>query len=331
MLKTSGMRMKLLSKGIFLSLIIALAAKFLSDHYSVPVMLFALLIGMAFNFMIKENNCEAGVNFSSNALLRLGVGLLGFRLSFESIDGVGLNFLLAIIFLVTFTLLSGVALSFLFGRRLAFGVLAGGAVAICGASAAIAIASVLPFKKEREQDVILVIIGVTLLSTIAMIFYPILFVSLGVNNLEAGFLIGATIHDVAQVVGAGYSISDEVGIIATFIKMIRVLLLPVVLIFVMLNFRGSQTQKISLPWFVVLFVISALASNILTIPDWITTGLNIISSWLLVIAISAIGVKTSLSSVTKVSPSYLIIIVIETILLLICSLAVIFVFRVLGI
>ena len=125
--------------------------------------------------------------------------------------------------------------------------LAGGSVAICGASAALAIASVLPFNKNRTKVVLFVVIGVTILSTISMIIYPILFKSLGMDEIESGYLIGATIHDIAQVVGAGYSISEESGIIATLIKMIRVTLLPIVMILVMYTLPGSQNSKVTLP------------------------------------------------------------------------------------
>ena len=70
------------------------------------------------------------------------------------------------------------------------------------------------------------------------------------NEIESGYLIGATIHDIAQVVGAGYSISEESGIIATLIKMIRVTLLPIVMILVMYTLPGSQNSKVTLPWFI---------------------------------------------------------------------------------
>src|SRR6185312_7645057 len=108
-----------------------------------------------------------------------------------------------------------------------FGVLSGGAVAICGASAALAIASVLPRSDTRERDTILAVVSVTALSTIAMILYPVFAISIGLDHRHAGVFIGGTIHDVAQVVGAGYTISNETGDIATYVKLLRVaMLLP---------------------------------------------------------------------------------------------------------
>ena len=167
--------------------------------------------------------------------------------SILSVITIVLGAVAAVVGFVMATLAFGAFLSFLFGRRLAFGLLAGGSVAICGASAALAIASVLPPRSDREQDTLFVVIGVTALSTIAMIAYPVVFRALGMSDLESGFLIGATIHDVAQVVGAGYSVSEEAGVIATFVKTVRVALSPVVIIVVMASFRGAQSQRVTIP------------------------------------------------------------------------------------
>lgn len=211
MLLTAKSRVAPYSGGLLLASVIAVAATFLSDHYGAPVMLFALLLGMAFHFLSEDNSCAVGVDFAAKALLRFGVGLLGLRLGLAEVMSLGLTPVIAIIGFVLVTFGCGVVMARIFGRRTAFGMLAGGSVAICGASAALAITSVLPLHKDREQDTLFVVIGVTALSTIAMIAYPILFKSLGLSDIESGFLVGATIHDVAQVVGAGYSISDEAG------------------------------------------------------------------------------------------------------------------------
>ena len=111
------------------------------------------------------------------------------------------------------------------------GILTGGATAICGASAAIAIAAVLPRDETSERELIFTIAGVTAMSTIAMILYPVIVSWLGLDPHQAGIFLGGTIHDVAQVVGAGYSISPEVGDYAVLTKMLRVaFLLPVVMV-----------------------------------------------------------------------------------------------------
>ena len=280
-------------RGFLLAIVIAAAATFLSEHYGTPVMLFALLIGMAFHFLSQDAACVKGIDFSAKTLLRFGVGLLGLRLSVGNLASIGIGPAAAVLGFVLATLGCGALMSRLLGRRMAFGLLAGGSVAICGASAALAIASVLPPRPDREQDTLFVVIAVTALSTIAMVAYPVLFQAMGLSDVESGFLIGATIHDVAQVVGAGYSISEESGVIATFVKMLRVALLPVVMLVVMFSFRGAQSQKLTLPWFLVMFVALAVAANTGFVPQSVIETVGSLSRWCLVVAISALGVKIS--------------------------------------
>lgn len=303
-------------RGLLLAGMIAAAATFLGQSYGAPVMLFALLIGMAFHFLAENPSCQRGIEFASSTLLRLGVGLLGLRLAVEDVQSLGLVPALAVAGLVMATLAAGAALSFLFGRRMAFGLLAGGSVAICGASAALAIASVLPKRANAAQDTLLVVIGVTTLSTVAMVTYPLLFRWLGLSDLESAFLIGTTIHDVAQVVGAGYSVSEEAGLRATFVKMLRVALLPVVVMLVMLTFRGSQSQRVGLPWFLVMFLALAVLGNTGVVPAPVIETVSDLSRWCLVIAISALGVKTSLAAIARVDPRYAAILLIDTLVLL---------------
>lgn len=304
------------TRGLMVAVLVAVAAAFLAEHYDAPVMLFALLIGMALHFLAADPTCAPGLDFAAKTVLRLGVGLLGLRLTVSDIQTVGAVPALAVVGFVIMTFACGVVLARLLGRRTAFGMLAGGSVAICGASAALAIASVLPHRPERETDTLFVVIAVTVLSTIAMIAYPILFTALGLSHQESGFLIGATIHDVAQVVGAGYSISDEAGVIATFVKMLRVALLPVVMLIVMLSFRNAQSQRLHLPWFLVIFVGLAMVGNTGLVPQAVTTLAADTSRWCLIVAISALGVRTSLAEIARVRPTYGGLILAETLILL---------------
>ena len=158
--------------GAIAAATIGLAATWLSQHYGAPVMLFSLLLGMAFHFLHEEGRCVAGIEFCSRSVLRVGVALLGARITAAQIGSLG--------FVPIATVLVGVATTTLFGvwlaRRLKlgqyFGILSGGAVAICGASAALAISTALPTHPERERDTVLTVVGVTTLSTVAMVLYP---------------------------------------------------------------------------------------------------------------------------------------------------------------
>ena len=113
----------------------------------------------------------------------------------------------------------------------AYGALAGAGTAICGASATLATSIVLPDYKGKEADVAFVVVAVNALSTLAMLLYPLICKSLGFDQQLTGVMFGATIHDVAQVVGAGYAVSETAGNTAVIVKLFRVLLLfPVVVL-----------------------------------------------------------------------------------------------------
>ena len=135
-----------------------------------------------------------------------------------------------VIVAVASTMLLGYFLGKRLGLNPARGVLSGGSVAICGASAALAISSVLPHNKESERFTLTVVVTVTVLSTVAMVFYPLIAVALKLPPELAGLFLGGTIHDVAQVVGAGYMIDHPTGDYATIVKLFRVSMLAVVVV-----------------------------------------------------------------------------------------------------
>ena len=275
---------------------IALAATWLAQHYTAPVMLFALLFGMAFHFLHESGRCVAGIEFTSRSVLRLGVALLGVRITTGQIASLGVAPVLTVVVGVASTILLGVLLARRLGLSGLFGVLSGGAVAICGASAALTIASVLPRNDMSERDTILTVVAVTALSTLAMILYPIFATSIGLDHAHAGIFIGGTIHDVAQVVGAGYMISPETGDIATYVKLLRVaMLLPTVFVISLMVARigGSGGARPSLPLFLVGFAALVVTNSLGLLPRMAIDFANDVSRWCLVAAIAALGMKTS--------------------------------------
>ncbi|MCI5045259.1 MAG: putative sulfate exporter family transporter, partial [Aquisalinus sp.] len=227
--------------------------------------------------------------------------------------------------LITLTIISGLALAKLTSQSRSFGVLTGGAVAICGASAALAIASILPRTDQVKHDTLFTVVSVTTLSTIAMVIYPVLFLALGFDEQQAGFLIGATIHDVAQVIGAGYAVSDETGHIATYVKLLRVCCLPFVLLAIVLVLRGKNTDNAQavFPWFAVIFAAILAINSVGLIPEAIRSIMATTSQWLLVAAIAALGIKTSLKTLTALGPVYLGVIVAETVFLFVAAVLVV--------
>ncbi len=310
-----------LAPGLLLSATVAAAASFLGAHYGAPVMLFALLIGMAFNFLHDEGPCRQGVDVAARFVLRLGVGLLGVRIALDDLARFGVDGALLLAGLVALTIASGFVVAPMLGRQWRFALMTGGAVAICGASAALAIAAVIPPNDKTERNTLFTVMAVTALSTIAMVAYPVLFQALGFSELQQGFLIGATIHDVAQVVGAGFSVSDAAGDTATVVKLFRVAMLPVVLIIVALVLRfgphgGTQGRIALLPWFMVLFLVLVAVGSVITLPQALVDQVNTLSRACLIVAIAALGIKTSLKALTAVGGGHLAVVVIETLVLL---------------
>jgi uncharacterized integral membrane protein (TIGR00698 family) len=304
--------------GAAVALLVGMAAAFLGGHYKGSMLLFALLLGMALNFLTEDKRLAPGIQFVAGSVLRIGVALLGLRLTLENVSALGLPTVLALAVGVTATVLAGVVFARMLGLERDLGLLAGGATAICGASAALAIASVLPQREGHEKRTTLVVIGVTTLSTAAMVFYPTLTVWLGLDNTRAGIFIGATIHDVAQVVGAGFSLSREAGDAATITKLIRVAFLMPVLVCMALVLRGRSAGSGGaplLPWFAVVFALLMLLNSTGVVAVAVQQAASQASQVCLVVAIAAVGLKTSLRDVASLGWRPVLLLVLLTLLL----------------
>ena len=294
-----------LAPGITVSVVVAVAASFLSEHYRAPVMLFALLLGMAVNFLSDDGKCKPGIEFTSRELLRVGVALLGIRITFGQIAALGLEPVTLVIGSVVATIVVSMLAARALGFPAIFGMLTGGATAICGASAALALAAALPNAPRKEQATLFTVIGVSALSTVAMIAYPMIVKAMHLDPVQAGVFLGGTIHDVAQVVGAGYSMSEETGDTATVIKLMRVaMLLPIILWAAMITRArgasdGGQRPPL-LPWFAVAFVVLAGVGSMGWIPPALQSLGNDLSRWCLIVAIGALGMKTHLKEIVTV-------------------------------
>ena len=299
---------KSLVPGLLVAALVAMAAAFLGGHYKGSMLLFALLLGLALHFLSEDQRCAAGIQFASSTVLRIGVALLGLRLTIDHVVTLGWQTVLALMVSVGLTIALGLLLARLFKVGSNLGVLIGGATAICGASAALAIASVLPKSASLERDTALTVVGVTTLSTMAMVVYPIITQWLGFDSVMAGQFIGATIHDVAQVVGAGYSLSQSAGDAATITKLMRVAFLMPVLVVISLVVRAHMAKSVGaertvktplLPWFAVVFLVLMLINSTGWVPSLIQSAASDVSQAFLVLAIAGVGLKTSLQEVTQ--------------------------------
>ncbi|MEL6681338.1 MAG: putative sulfate exporter family transporter [Pseudomonadota bacterium] len=312
-------RSKALFPGVVVAAITAITAQWLAEHYATPAMLLALLLGIAMSFLGEEGKTVEGISFTARTLLRLGIALLGARISMDLTAQPGLPLVMLIIGAVALTIGFGLLVGRFFGSKWRFSFLTAGSVAICGASAALAIAAILPKDERSEQRLLFTVMGVTVLSTIAMILYPIFVNMLNLSDLAAGVFLGGTIHDVAQVVGAGFSVCESVGDTATLVKLIRVsLLAPVVSIAALLIRRFATSDHAGerppiIPTFVVGFLALATLNSLGLIPAPLANGLSEASRWLLLTAIAAVGMKTNLKQVLGVGGAAIALIICETI------------------
>ena len=311
----------ILAPGVASTLIVALAATYLSDHYHAPPVIFALLLGMALNQLSAEARYAPGINVSARTLLRISVALLGLRITFGQIGELGWSTAAMVMVTVPLTIGFGWVLARIMKLDGRYGVLSGGAVGICGVSAALAIAVAWP-RKDSERDTVVVIACITTYSTIAMVLYPALIAHLHLDPLQTGRFLGGSIHDVAQVVAAGYATSPLSGDSATIVKLMRVaMLLPVVLIITMVAARGTEKNGLTenkialLPGFLIGFVVLAALNGFSLVAKPIASVLTEASKWLLVISVAALGMKTSLREMMAVGATAIALIAAETIFL----------------
>jgi uncharacterized integral membrane protein (TIGR00698 family) len=300
----------LLLPGITFCMVVVLAANYITDHYGSPAILCALLLGMAFNNISKYPEFSRGLEFCGKTVLRCGVALLGVRITFNQITELGIQPVLVVMAVVTATLAFSLLIAKLLKIERIPAIIAGAGVAICGVSAALAVASVLPSNKETEKHLLCTVVGITGLSTIVMVVYPGMMVSLGFNPEQIGLFLGASIHDVAQVFGAGHMISDEVGELATYTKMLRVSMLVPVVLGLGFIYRKAVLESLK---FLVAFVALVVLSNLSVIPKASVAFMGDLSAVCLLVAMAALGTKTNLIEMWKVGQKPFLLLLLNTV------------------
>lgn len=288
--------------GAFATAIAALAAAWLADHYGAPLVLMGLLIGLAMSFLSQDKRTHAGLDLMSQTALRIGIVLVGARITAEQLVELGpLPFALLVVIMLAVILITVVSAR-LFRQDIHAALLAGGATAICGASAALALYSLIGDKRVDQARFTLTLVGITVASALAMSLYPILAAEIGLTDTQAGFLIGASIHDVAQAIGGGFSFSPQAGEVATIVKLTRVALLaPMLMLVAMWLGRagdvpaGKRKIPLRLPWFITGFLLIAAINSIVAIPKPVQGAAATGAQALLLLAIVATAMKARLA------------------------------------
>ncbi len=279
----------------------ALAAAWIADHYAVPLVLIGLLIGLALSFVSQDRRTHAGLDLMSQTALRIGIVLLGARITIDQFAALGFAPFAALVGIMLIVIIVTIAAAPLFGQSKAAALLAGGATAICGASAALALYGLIGKQAVDQSRFTLTLVGITVASALAMSLYPVLAVSLGLSDQQAGFLIGASIHDVAQAIGGGFSVSAAAGETATIVKLTRVALLaPMLMLAALWLARQSGAAapggrvSFKLPWFITAFLAVVAAGSLLPIPPLAKDAAGTGAQALLLLAIVATAMKAQL-------------------------------------
>lgn len=285
--------------GLALCGVAAAAAAWLSDHYGFPIILLGLLVGLALNFVSQDPRTHAGLDFAARTCLRWGIVVLGLQVTFAQIGAVGVLPFLALGVIMAVTLGAGLLGARFAGQSRYAGTLAGGATAICGASAALALYGVIGKERLSQAQFALTLVGVSLASAMAMTVYPVIATQLQLSDAQAGFLIGASIHDVAQAIGGGYAVSDAAGAQATIVKLARVALLAplVALTSLALGPAGDARdqpvwRRLALPWFILAFLGVVALNSLIPMPKEVAGWGLTLSKSLLLLAVTATAMRS---------------------------------------
>ena len=311
--------------GIVIVLIISVFVTFLSEFsffkdLAISPLIIGILFGMLYANSIKKyfpQSFDKGVAFCTKTLLRTGIVLYGFRLTFQNLEEVGFSGVFTAFLIVSSTFIIG----YLFGTKVLkldreITILTSAGSAICGAAAVLATESVL---KSPAYKSAIAVSTVVVFGTIAMFLYPFLF-KLGILNLSdsnMGIYIGATLHEVAHAVGAGEALGENVSSNAVIVKMIRVMMLApflIVLSIWLLKTAVNSTidnkdtkAKIIIPWFALMFIVVVAFNSFDLLSLQIVESINYLDSFILTVAMTALGMQTSFDKFKNVGlkPIYL--------------------------
>ena len=308
--------------GILFVALFSMSATYLADfaifkHLAISPLIIGIVLGIVYANTLRNKLPQEwvpGIIFSTKTLLRAGIILYGFRLTFQSIEAVGISGIFTSVTIVTLTFIIGyiVGTKFLkMDRDTTILVTAGSS--ICGAAAVLATE---PVVKGEPYKTAIAVSTVIIFGTIAMFLYPFLY-RMGYIPLtpqEMGIYIGGTIHEVAHVVAAGNAVGAETAKTAVIVKMIRVMMIAPFLL--VLGFwlaktskdvANKQKAKIVIPWFAVFFMIVAGFNSLNLLPLHVVGSINSIDTFLLTMAMSALGMETSMDKFKKagMKPIYL--------------------------
>ncbi|ODA97795.1 hypothetical protein BFX40_27985 [Mesorhizobium sp. SEMIA 3007] len=276
---------------------VAFSAHNVSGFALFSPMILAVVAGMVYsNVLGTPVHAKAGIAFSQKRLLRFAIVLLGFQLTLGQVVSIGAGGVGIVAATLGATFLFTVTLGRLIGvdRKLAQLIAAG--TSICGASAIVATNIV---TDARDEDVTYAVASITLFGTVAMLGFPLLAPLLGLDQHAFGLWAGASIHEVAQVIGAGFQNGTQSGEIATVAKLTRVAMLaPMVIALGLMARRGSRDQSAArppMPWFVAAFIAVVALNSLVTMPAEVKSAMALATTIMLTMGLAAMGLQADIS------------------------------------
>jgi uncharacterized integral membrane protein (TIGR00698 family) len=275
------------------------------QHWGISALTLAIVIGIALGntvFPRLAGACAAGVDFSKTRLLRLGIILYGLRITFQQIYDIGWSGVLIDVLVIVCTFTLAVQLGtrvFKLDKQTAM--LIGAGSAICGAAAVMATE---PVVRGQAHKVSVAVATVVIFGTLSMFVYPFAYSHLHLSEAGFGIYVGSTIHEVAQVVVAGKSVSDQAASAAVIEKMLRVMMLAPFLIILSsrVNHEGKDAEtrgRIAIPWFAVFFIAASGVQSLHLLPDVVVEWLVQADTVLLAMAMAALGLRTHVGAIRQ--------------------------------
>ncbi len=307
--------------GIFFISLFAFSSYFLaglpwvSAHGFSPLVI-AIVLGMIYGSTLRHHlprEWTPGIQFIAKRVLRIAIILYGFRLTFQQVASVGLAAFILDLLIVSMTMIIGIWAGIkLFKLDRDTSILISSGASICGAAAVLATEGVL---KSEPHKAAVAVISVVIFGTTAMFLYPYLqkIGFFGLDNTHFAIFAGATIHEVAQVLVAGSEISAQTGSIAVIVKMTRVMLLAPMLIVLGIWLARTTKSKLqhniveTIPWFAVMFIVVVGFNSLQLLPNMMINAINQVDTFLLTLAMAALGVETDLRKIKHIGlkPLYL--------------------------
>lgn len=304
--------------GIVFSLIVAYISIYIANIFTalhINPFIIAIFLGVLISNSIKiPESFKPGITFTSKKILRFAIILLGFKISINEIMNLGVNSLIVILLSV----LSCFIFTTWFGQKIGLdkklATLIASGTSICGASAIIATNEVI---KADDKDAAISVGIISIVGTVFMILLPILFYTLKLNQNMYSVWVGSSIQEVAQVVGAGFSVNDETGKLSSLIKMSRVtFIVPMTfyLLFTQIKTvkkdepnKKLDIKSLNIPWFVLMFIGVIFINSLNIIPAGAVKVIVYINNLLLTAAMFCLGLGISLSKLKEAGrkPIYL--------------------------